>query len=102
MSAQPARDAGELQKNKMKLALAVGDNRHYVVDEIVPRHCIQTAAKSGIPAAVVEEICAELRERADTAIDQTLAALPAEFPQALAESITGGMRARLRMVTSVD
>jgi putative transposase len=55
-------------------------------------------AEAAIPAAVVEEICAELRERADTAIDQTLAALPPEFPKPLAESITGGMRTRLRMI----
>lgn len=101
MSAQPARDAGQLQKNKMKLALAVGDSRHYVVDEIVPRHFVQTAARSGIPAAVVEEICAELAQRAARAIDETLAALPPDFPKALAESITGGIRARLRMLEAV-
>jgi serine/threonine-protein kinase HipA len=98
MSAQPARDAGQLQKNKMKLALAVGENRHYVVDEIAPRHFVQTAAKNSIAAAVVAEICAELAARAGAAIDETLAALPADFPKALAESITGGMRTRLRML----
>lgn len=102
MSAQPALDAGQLRKNKMKLALAVGDNRHYVVDEIVPRHFIQTAAKSGVPAIVMEEICTELSQRAGAAIDETLAALPADFPKTLAESITGSLRARLRMVTSTD
>jgi serine/threonine-protein kinase HipA len=101
MSAQPARDAAQLQKNKMKLALAVGDNRHYVVDEIAPRHFVQTAARSGIAAAVVEEICTELAQRAEAAIDETLAALPADFPKALAESITGGIRTRLRMPEAV-
>src|SRR5262249_45392510 len=34
MSAQPARDAGQLQRNKMKLALAVGERQHYVVEDI--------------------------------------------------------------------
>jgi serine/threonine-protein kinase HipA len=98
MSAQPARDAGQLQKNKMKLALAVGDNRHYVVEDIAPRHFMQTAAKSGIPAAVVTEICAELARRAEAAIDETLAALPADFPKALAGSITNGVRTRVKML----
>lgn len=98
MSAQPARDAGQLQKNKMKLALAIGDRRHYVIDSIVPRHFRQTAKRNGIPERVVEEICADLLERADTAIAQTLAALPKDFPSALAESIISGLRARLRLI----
>ncbi len=101
MSAQPAVDAGQLKKNRFKLALAVGDKRHYVMDTITPRHFIQTTLKNGIPAAVVEEICAELAAVAETAIDGTLAALPNDFPAALAESITGGMRTRLRMLERV-
>ncbi|MGH7824236.1 MAG: HipA domain-containing protein [Candidatus Binatia bacterium] len=41
MSVQPALDGSQLRRNKMKLAL-----------EIMPRHFLQTAAKSGIPASV--------------------------------------------------
>ena len=52
MSVQPAVDAGQLRRNQMKVALAVGDSRHYVIQEIMPRHFVQTAAKSGIPASV--------------------------------------------------
>ena len=98
MSTQPAKDAGQLQKNKMKLALAVGDRRHYVIDSIAPRHFVQTARRNGVPETVIEEICADFTERADTAIEQTLAALPKDFPAALAESITGGLRARFRLI----
>jgi hypothetical protein len=47
---------------------------------------------------VVTEICAELTQRAESAIDETLAALPPDFPRALAESITGGLKVRLRML----
>ena len=32
MSAQPNVDAGEIPRNRMKLAMAVGDNRHYAID----------------------------------------------------------------------
>lgn len=101
MSAQPAVDGGQLRKNRFKLALAVGDRRHYVIDTIMPRHFVQTAAKNGIASAVVEEICAELLRRAGPAIDETLGALPGDFPAALAESITGGMRKRLKMLERV-
>lgn len=98
MSTQPARDAGQLQKNKMKLALAVGDRRHDSIDSIAPRHFVQTAQRNGVPETVIEEICADFVDRANTAIEQTLAALPKDFPAALAKSITGGLRARLRLI----
>ena len=98
MSVQPAFDAGQLRRNNMKLALAVGDNRHYVVYEIMPRHFVQTAAKSGIPASLVQTIFDELLEAEQAAITKVMNDLPAGFPQELAESIVGGMRARLRAV----
>lgn len=101
MSAQAAVDTGLLRKNKFKLALAVGDSRHYIIDTIMPRHFMQTALKSGIPAAAVAEVCAELADTAETAINDTLTALPGDFPAPLAESITGGMRARLRVLEHV-
>lgn len=45
MSAQPNVDEGEIKWNKMKLAMAIGDNRHYVINTIVPRHFLQTVKK---------------------------------------------------------
>jgi serine/threonine-protein kinase HipA len=96
MSAQPALDAGQIRKNKMKLAQAVGDKRHYVVDEIVPRHFVQTATKAGIPAATVISIMEELLAAGEGALDTVLAALPNTFPDALARSIIDGVRNRLR------
>ena len=98
MSLQPAVDVSQLRRNKMKLALAVGDSRHYVVHEIMPRHFLQTAAKSGIPSRVVQSILDELLEFAQTAISKVMEDLPAGFPAELARSIVGGQRSRLRLV----
>jgi serine/threonine-protein kinase HipA len=98
MSVQPAFDAGQLRKNQMKFALAVGDNRHYLVYEIMPRHFVETAAKSGVPSSFVQSIFDELVESADVVINQVMNDLPAVFPQEFAESIVGGLRARLRLV----
>lgn len=101
MSAQPALDAGQLRRNRMKLALAVGDNRHYVVDQIVPRHFVQTAAKSGIPASVVQSIFDELLEVEEAAVRKVMDDLPPGFPQGLTRGITDGLHARLRLVQHV-
>ena len=102
MSVQPALDASQLRRNKMKLALAVGDSRHYVVHEIMPRHFLQTAAKSGIPAPVVQGILDELLSAERAAVNKVMEELPAGFPGKLAQSIVGGLRSRMRLIERAD
>lgn len=99
MSAQPNLDASEIRQNRMKLAMAVGDRRHYVIGTITPRHFMQTATSAGVPAALVQDIFDELVNTVPAAIDKVLSGLPADFPEPLAESITKGVRQRLRMFT---
>ena len=60
MSLQPAVDTGQVRRNQFRLANAVGSNRHYIIDSILPRHFTQTAEGNGIPATVVDQIYAEL------------------------------------------
>ncbi len=96
MSAQPNVDAGEIKWNRMKLAMAVGDNRHYVINTIAPRHFLQTAKKCGVPSAVVQEIFDEIADTAPAAIDTALADLPKDFPEPIAQSIIEGLRGRMR------
>jgi serine/threonine-protein kinase HipA len=98
MSAQPAVDAGQIGKNRMKLAMAVGENRHYPVGIIAPRHFTQTASEGGIAERTVEAIFEEIVEAANLAIDSVLSGLPARFPQKLARSIVRGFKGRLRLL----
>jgi serine/threonine-protein kinase HipA len=97
MSAQPNVDAGQIRHNRMKLAMAVGDNRHYVIDEIMPRHFLQTAARSGVPAALVQGILDELDSGAGRAIDAAVNDLPPKFPEEIIAAVIEGMRRRLRL-----
>ncbi|HEX3861352.1 MAG TPA: HipA domain-containing protein [Stellaceae bacterium] len=64
VSAQPSADEGQIRRNQLKLAMAVGDSRHYVVETIL-RHFIQTAGRAGIAAPVVRAILEDLQARAD-------------------------------------
>ncbi|MYH89556.1 MAG: type II toxin-antitoxin system HipA family toxin [Gammaproteobacteria bacterium] len=96
MSLQPAVDKSRLRKNRFRLALAAGDNRHYTIDTIFPRHFTQTALKAGMPAGTVREICDELLDRTEPAIQAVLDSLPPRFPSELADSVVGGMTSRLR------
>lgn len=98
MSAQPNVDAGQIQRNRMKLAMAVGDQRHYVINSIMPRHFQQTAAHCGLPADFAQGILDEIQANADRAIDAALADLPPGFPEAVSSSIITGVRRRLRLI----
>jgi serine/threonine-protein kinase HipA len=101
MSAQPAVDAGQISHNKMKLALAVGNSNHYVVDAILPRHFIQTGEKAGIPAATTQDILFELLARVPTALEASRQDLPAGFPQAIVTAIHNGILRRLRRIEAI-
>jgi serine/threonine-protein kinase HipA len=97
MSAQPAFDAKQISRNKMKLAMVAGKNRHDVVDRILPRHFVQTAGKGGIGGSEVEAILADLADMGEGAIDRVRSALPRGFPEDLTQSVVGGMRKRLKL-----
>jgi serine/threonine-protein kinase HipA len=95
MSGQPAFDAGQVRHNRFKLAMAVGANRHYVVERIQPRHFIQSADACGLAAGTIERIFTELIDNAPAAIERVRAALPNDFPHELAECISHGFARRL-------
>jgi serine/threonine-protein kinase HipA len=102
MSVQPAFDTHQVRRNQMKFGFAIGENRHYVLHEIMPRHFVQTAVNSGTPAAVVENIFEELLKAQEAVVSKVTKELPAGFPQELVDSIVRGLRARLQLMESAD
>ena len=98
LSIQPNFDAGQLQQRQLKIAMAVGKNRHYVVNEIMPRHFLQTAASSNMGESIIREIFEELLDQGETAVSSVRNDLPPGFPEQLLESVTKGFRQRLRLL----
>ena len=96
LSAQPYADAGQIAHKRLKLAMAVGDNRHNVLHTIAPRHFAQTAKRAGLPADSVDRIGADLRATVPAACEAALADLPAAVPRLMAERIVKGALGRLR------
>jgi len=85
----------------MKLAMAIGDNRHYHLHEIMPRHFIQSATTAGMPAADVQFIFDELAADMPGAIDTVCNALPDGFPDPIRDSIVAGAKQRLERIAAV-
>lgn len=98
ISAQPSVDAGQVRYNQFRLAMSVGDNRHYIIKTVAARHFMQTASRAGVGEEVVASIFNELRGTAEAAIDRVVAELPKVFPAGVAESIVSGMKRRLQTI----
>lgn len=99
MSTQPLLDTGQLRRNQMRLAMAVGNNRHYRVHDTLPRHFLQSAVKAGMPKSALLEIMEQLCIQMPLAINDVCDALPPDFPEQLRDSITEGIMGRLRLFT---
>ncbi len=91
-------DANQIRHNKYKLAMSVGDNAHYVIDRIGPRHFMQDAARAGLPRGTMNSIFDELLGSAPAALAAAANAMPNDCPAALIDSIAGGFQRRLAEV----
>ncbi len=94
MSASPY---PEYSKHKFKLAMAFGNNRHYKIKEIMPRHIYQTAKKSGIKAEDVDEIFQGLLKTLDQALEAVVKlAEKQSMPPATYNAIIDDLRLRAK------
>lgn len=90
MSLQPSVDALQVRRREFTLAMAAGSNRHYKVDETLPRHFLQTAASAGIDVSISEVWLSEIAGRLASAVDEVRTAVGSSVPEALFDSITQG------------
>ncbi|UWZ85881.1 type II toxin-antitoxin system HipA family toxin [Occallatibacter riparius] len=98
ISAQPSVDSKQLLWKNFSLAMSFGTKPHYKMRQIAPRHFFQTADEAGMGKEVVPSIIEELRAEAEREIDRVNADLPQNFPVAVADSISNGIRRRLRIL----
>ncbi|MCW5620374.1 MAG: type II toxin-antitoxin system HipA family toxin [Burkholderiales bacterium] len=98
LTAQPSLDARQIERKQMKLAMSVGDNRHYRMDEIGLRHFFQTAEKAGVSRPLIRKAVEDIAAGMNAAIAALETELPAGFPQELHESVKAGIQDRMRVL----
>lgn len=98
LSAQPSLDAHQIGRKKFKLAMSVGKNRHYALNDIVPRHFVQTAAIAGIGTPLMRTLFADLAAKAPYQTSAAINALSFGLPQDMVESISNGIAHRVRLI----
>lgn len=102
MSAHPLMSDGCLQKQKIKMAMAIeGQNRHYRWNTIRCRHWYETAKKCRFDKNELKTIIDELCDPMESRIEWVAERIPAAFPEEIAQSIFDGMTtARDKLVNS--
>jgi serine/threonine-protein kinase HipA len=96
LTAQPSLDDRQIERKQMKLAMSVGDSRHYKIEEIRGRHFIQTAESAGLSGLLASSALEEVAASAESAIKKVEKELPADFPDEIHNSVKRALKSRLQ------
>lgn len=92
LSAYPLIGGAGLQKQKIKMAMALqGKKRHYKWDSIQPRHFMTTAKASGYSEKLAANHLYEMLSNTEHVIDSVREKLPDDFPVEIAKTIFEGV-----------
>lgn len=93
LSAYPIIAKKQLQKQKIKMAMALkGETNHYRWNEIQRRHFLDAAKNARFSVVEAEALLTSTLEKVDAVIATTEKQLPQGFPNAISDSIFEGMK----------
>ena len=98
LTAQPSLVTRQIERKQMKLAMFVGDSRHYRLDEIKGRHFVQTTERAGLPGSLAKDVLEEVAKAADAAITTVEKQLPRGFPEYIHNSVKAGLANRMKSI----
>ena len=98
LTAQPSLDSRQIERKQMKLAMSVGNSRHYKIEDIRGRHFMQTTDRAGLPGALASEALAEVAEAAGRAMKTIEKQLPRDFPEKMHVSVSDALFSRLNRI----
>jgi serine/threonine-protein kinase HipA len=101
LTAQKAVDDGQIRHNRMRLAMSVGDQNHYRINEVVRRHFLETAKVVGLGQDLANSMIDDILNQLDGAIEQTQEKLLPGFPDTLLDCLLDGLQARAQNLSSV-
>ena len=98
ISAHPNYAQGRIRRNQIKLAMAIGDSRHYVVSEVMPRHFSQSAKAAGTNTRKLQELLHDLEESASDALEHAAASIPDDVSDGISLPIRKTLARNLREI----
>jgi serine/threonine-protein kinase HipA len=98
LTSQPSLDARQIERKQMKLAMSVGESRHYRIDEIKGRHFIQTVERAGLPGSLAVAALEEVAKAGESAMKKVEKELPSGFPKKIHASVKAALTSRLQSI----
>lgn len=99
LTAQPSVDAHQVGLNKFKLAMSVGKNNHYKINDIAPRHFLQTADRCSFDRSRIVAELEQLLNNGEKATTSMMDSLPRRLPAQLTDSVMACIAARIRIIS---
>lgn len=99
MTIWPAVEAHDIAWKQVKMAMAIGDSRHYDPKVILKRHWLETAKKCGFPTRDLETLIEDLQAKIQTLLKNPIS-LPKNFPAFLYEHTLTGLRRQANRLLS--
>jgi len=94
MTAWPLLEARQIEPKQAKLAMAVGDRKHYRLSQIQKRHWEQTAKRTGYPTKELESLMEDLQEGGRN-LDDLGNRLIKKVPEKLVTTVTAQIKNQL-------
>jgi serine/threonine-protein kinase HipA len=98
LTAQPSLDDRQIERKQMKLAMSVGDSRHYKIADIRGRHFIQTVERADLAESLASDALTEVAATADKAMKILEKELPSGFPKEIHASVKDAVMSRLQKI----
>jgi serine/threonine-protein kinase HipA len=99
LTAQPSLESHEINRKQMRLAMSIGSNRHYKLDEILGRHFMQTGAAAKLPASQVKDTMQQVLDGAEAALRRVEGLLPKDFPIEIHDSVSSAVGERIKRLS---
>jgi len=100
MSVHPIIEAGQIDKQRVRMAMAVqGKSRHYRQDMICRRHWLEAARKLRFSQDDMADIIERCCDQINGVINDVSDLIPRDFPEIIADAVFSGLRSsRERLV----
>lgn len=85
---------------KLTMGLKGSKGKTYAVEQIFPRHFIETAKAVGFDPAAMQRVLRELSESVDDVIERVCQQLPEDFPSSIQATILDCLKMRATRLKS--
>lgn len=98
LTVQPAFDRNQIRHRDFRLAMSLGQEPHYRIDDVLGRHFAESGKAAGLGANRIRRIVDDVRDAAAKAPDRALAGMPTDFHPEAYEAIRNVLPRRMALL----